>query len=502
MIPPEVTGAFHLKPGIRVIPQGAEGIVIRDSPLRAFRVNSSALAILEACRDGFHLKDDSSYQSSVSRDSILALLDRFSQAGLLDWTPGENHELPFVSIIVPVYNRGRDIGDCLDSLVALDYPVSSREIVVVDDGSRDGTARVAAQYDVRVVTLPTNEGQSAARNRGVAAARGEIIAFIDSDCVAHPAWLRELIPYFQDSRTVLVGGYVAPAFNESLLDRYEEVKSPLCMGKEIVAGSGSESEFYVPTCNLLVRKAAYLSVGGLREDQRVGEDVDLCWKLKEAGFRLLYVPKGTVRHKHRNRFAATFSRRFEYGTSEPLLHQTHVKAAKKYPWNTGSMIVLSALFAALGFQSLVPAVAIPAVILLDSLAKKRRYQEQMGIHLTVKQVLKSTAATHFELVYQLTYHAIRYYLVPICILGMVFLSLAPVALALILLPSLVEFFRKRPRLPYPVFLLFFMMEQVSYQAGVLWGCLKCGSFRTYRLMFLHPGWRRLAPAHPGGLPGK
>ena len=498
MTAPSITGVFRLKPGIRVIPKSSDGIVIRDSPLRAFRVNPSALAILDACRNGFRLQYDSPCRKSSSRDSVLALLDRLFEVGLLDWVPGEDKELPFVSIIVPVYNRAHDIGECLDSLTALDYPSAKREIVVVDDGSRDDTPRVVATYDVRVVTLPTNEGQSEARNKGVKAAKGEIIAFIDSDCVAHPAWLRELVPYFQDSRTVLVGGYVAPAFGQSLLDRYEEAKSPLCMGKEIVAGSGTESEFYVPTCNLLVRKAAYLSVGGLREDQRVGEDVDLCWKLKEAGYRLLYVPKGTVRHKHRNSFVATFVRRFEYGTSEPLPHQTHTKAAKRYPWNTGSMVILSAMFAALFVWSLTPLIVIAAVILLDSFVKKRRYQRQMGIHLTAKQVLKSTAATHLELVYQLSYHAIRYYLVPICLLGMLFLPLAPVAAALVLFPSLVEFFRKHPRLPYPVFLFFFIMEQVSYQAGVLWGCLKCGSFRTYRLMFLHPGWRRLARAQTQG----
>ena len=92
MTAPSITGVFRLKPGIRVIPKSSDGIVIRDSPLRAFRVNPSALAILDACRNGFRLQYDSPCRKSSSRDSVLALLDRLFEVGLLDWVPGEDKE--------------------------------------------------------------------------------------------------------------------------------------------------------------------------------------------------------------------------------------------------------------------------------------------------------------------------------------------------------------------------------------------------------------------------
>ncbi len=136
------------------------------------------------------------------------LFDRLCQVGLLEWKPPEHGFEPFVSIVVPVYNRADEIGACLESLLSLDYPASKREIIVVDDASEDRTAAVVAQWDVKLIKRESNHGQSAARNVGVAAATGEIVAYIDSDCIADPSWLRDLVPYFQDSRNVLVGGYV------------------------------------------------------------------------------------------------------------------------------------------------------------------------------------------------------------------------------------------------------------------------------------------------------
>jgi mycofactocin system glycosyltransferase len=394
-----------------------------------------------------------------------------------------------VSIIVPVYNREKELGECLDSLAALVYPADKIEVIVVDDASTDRSASIAAQHKARLVRLPVNRGQSAARNEGVKHASGELIAFIDSDCIADAAWLHDLVPYFQDSRTALVGGYVASFFQNTWLDRYEEVKSPLCMGSELAIGAGSDSDFYVPTCNMVVRKGVYHRVGGLNENQRVGEDVDLCWRLKEAGFRLMYVPKGIVKHKHRSSFSATFSRRFQYGTSEPLLHEKHPHVSKRYPWNPASMVILAGCIGALALQSVLAALLVPGTVLLDTWAKKRRYELQIGVPISMKEILRSTAGTHFELLFHLTYHWVRYYLILMLLVGAVFPSLAPAAMAVILFPSFVEFRRKRPRLSYPAFVFFFASDHISYQAGVLWGSIVRRNFRSYKLRFVTVGRR-------------
>lgn len=440
--------------------------------------------MLQRCAEGLSLEGAAMNRSGLPLESFLSVLDRFCQAGVLEWEPPAGNYEPFVSIIVAVYNRAHEIGECLESLLALDYSPTNREIIVVDDGSDDDTPAVVRGYDVRLLVLAENRGPSAARNAGVAAAKGDIAAFVDSDCIADRAWLRDLVPYFQDSRNVLVGGYVDSYYTESLLDRYEEAKSPLCMGRELVIGYGAESDFYVPTCNMLVRKEAYLQAGGLNERQRVGEDVDLCWRLKERGERLLYVPKGKVKHKHRNRFFETFRRRFDYGTSEALLHSAHELAGKRYPWNSASMGILVACLVGLSAQEPLVLLLVPGIVLWDALAKKKRYEEKVKVPLSFKHVLKATLHTHFRLLYHLIYHAVRYYLLLMLVLAAIFEPLVAAAAASILFASFVEFRTKKPRLNYLEFLFFFMMEHAWYQAGTLWGSIRQKSFKNYRLMFV------------------
>jgi len=488
---PTVKGSFYLKPGVTLIPRETGGIVFRSKPLRALRINASAFDLVRRCEKGLSL-DDECFRTSVPLKSPLSLFDRLCQAGLLEWKPPDEVFEPFVSIIVAVYNRADQIDSCIESLLGLDYPRSRYEIIVVDDASEDGTPEVVSQYDVNLVVLEQNGGQSAARNAGVAVAKGEIVAFVDSDCIAEAGWLRELLPYFQDSRNALVGGYVASFYQESFLDKYEEAKSPLNMGEDLLTGFGEESDFYVPTCNMLVNKEAYLRVGGLDKDLRVGEDVDFCWKLKEEGFRLVYVPKGRVRHKHRNRFVEVCKRRFDYGTSEPVLYARHAAIYKHYPWQSSCMAVF--LLGALGLLLRQPLVApIAALIFLrDVISKKRFYEKQIGIPIEFKAVLSATATRYYELLFHLTHHMVRYYVILMGLIVGLFPPVIPVVAALVLVPSINEFVRKKPRLFFPVFLFLFLVEQACYQTGVFWGCIKQGSFRTYRLVFVTSGQARPA----------
>jgi len=489
MVAPLVKGSFLLNPGTRLILTEMDGIVFSEKPLRALRVNNAAFKVLDRCRTGITLEECGRLFNTTRTERLLAMLDRLCAAGLVSWIPSENEPEPFVSIVIPVYSRALDLRACLESLAALDYPTSRLEIIVVDDGSTDDTRDVACKFDVKLISLGSNRGQSAARNVGVSAAAGEITAFIDSDCTADRSWLRDLVPFFQDSRTALVGGYVASFYEQSLLDRYEEAKSPLNMGEDLLVGSGSETDFYVPTCNMLVRTDAYLKAGGLNEVFRVGEDVDLCWRLKERGHRLVYVPKGHVKHKHRNRLFATFKRRFDYGTSEPALHTAHPQVAKRYPWQPACMaaglISLFALF--LGRPELLSAAAL--VIFGDSIGKWVRYERQVKESMRFRSVLRATVEKHVQLLYYLSFHVIRYYLVPLLVISSLWTPLISVVAGLVLFPAFVESHRKSPRLSFPFFLFFFVVEQVSYQAGVFWGCVKQRTFRSYRIKTAQPRLR-------------
>ena len=97
------------------------------------------------------------------------------------------------SIIIPVHNGASTLGRCLDALAAQIGVSVEREVIVVDDASTDGTAEVAQAHGVRVVTLPAQQGPAAARNAGAAAARGEVLLFIDADCEAVDDWCQQML---------------------------------------------------------------------------------------------------------------------------------------------------------------------------------------------------------------------------------------------------------------------------------------------------------------------
>lgn len=490
---PAVQGAFSLKSGVRLQVAAEGGMVIQENPLRLIKVNGPAFEMLKKLEQGIPQDQN---QDLVNRPAEGAFLDRLHQAGLLEWSPSPAPFHPFVTIIIPVYNRAAEIAACLESLSALRYPRSKLEIIVVDDASKDDTAAVVKGFGVRLITLRRNQGPAAARNAGTAMARGEIIAFIDSDCLADPGWLEDLIPYFQDPRLVLVGGRVEGFFQESRMDRYEAVCSALDMGPRPIMGQGEHSPFYVPTCNLLVRKEALNRQGGLDADLRVGEDVDLCWKLMAAGHHLAYVPKGFVRHKHRNRFMAGYRRRFDYGTSEALLYERYPKISKRFPWQAGGLGLFLAVLTALWMRSgywLAPAIGILAV---ETFYRRIRLDGKTDQIPGWGLVFKAVVRGHFHLIFFLTYHLVRYYLLLILVLLWAFSDGALIGAALIVFPTLVEYLRKKPRLGFPFFAFFFLSEQAFYQSGVFWGCIKQKSFRLYRIVFGRVIIFRLEPPDP------
>jgi mycofactocin system glycosyltransferase len=474
-----LVGRLSLKPGYQLVATPAGGVLLRRAPLRAIRCNAVAFELLNQCQEGLILERESCPPAPVCQ-----FLDTLWQAGFLAWQPHASTDLPPVTIIVPVYNRAQGIGDCLEALLALDYPEDKREIIVVDDGSQDGTPDQVRNYPVKLVALARNRGQSAARNIGAAAAQGEILAFIDSDCIADPQWLWELVPYFQDERIALVGGYVDAYYRRTWLDRFEEVQSPLNMGREMILGVGAASDFYVPTCNVLIRTEVYRRLGGLDENLRLGEDVDLCWRLKAQGHHLLYVPKGKVRHQHRAHFWPAYRRRFDYGTSEAFLFTQHRGVRKKFPWKpTGAALaLLLALLLLTGAPQLLAWAG--AVWLGHSWQQRRLFQEKIGLALPWRLLLLATLKEQLAWLYFFTLHLQRYYLVVLCLLALWWPQTAGLVAVIILLPVTLEYCRRRPRLPFLAYAFFFLAEQIFYQLGVFWGCVKAWSFAPYHLVLV------------------
>jgi len=222
---------------------------------------------------------------------------------------------PRISVVVCTYNGERTIRDCLAALARLDYP--DYEVVVVDDGSADATAAVAAEYDVRLVRTE-NRGLSSARNTGLEAATGEVVAYLDDDASPDPHWLAFLGAHFRHSAHAAIGGpNVAPPGDGVVAECVDNAP-----GNPIHVLLSDEEAEHVPGCSMAVRRACLAEIGGFDPQFRVaGDDVDVCWRLQQRGWTLGYSPAAMVLH-HRRRTVRTFWRQQRgYGRAEAMLER-------------------------------------------------------------------------------------------------------------------------------------------------------------------------------------
>lgn len=230
-----------------------------------------------------------------------------------------------VTVVIPVRDRTEELGRCLASLRG-EVPV-----LVVDDGSRQpaAVAEVCRAHGARVLHLPVNGGPAAARNAGLAATAGEVVAFLDSDCVVPPGWLSSLVGHFADPGVAAVAPRVRGAADgRTLLSAYAHDRGPLDLGVHEARVRPGGRVPYVPTAALVVRRAAVAGAGpgdGTAFDPalRYGEDVDLVWRLHDAGWAVRYDPRTVVHHSEPDRWGAWLGRRFRYGTSAAPLAQRH-----------------------------------------------------------------------------------------------------------------------------------------------------------------------------------
>jgi GT2 family glycosyltransferase len=222
---------------------------------------------------------------------------------------------PKISVVICSYNGERCIRDCLEAVSALHYP--DYEVIVIDDGSADRTAEIAAEFDVQVVSV-ANGGLSRARNLGLEAARGEIIAYLDDDAYPDPDWLTFLASTFMTSTHVGVGGPNIPPPDD---DFTSHCVASAPGGPIHVLLSDLEAE-HIPGCNMAFRRAALVAVGGFDPQFRsAGDDVDVCWRLQARGHSLGFSPSAVVWHHRRNSIRAYWRQQKGYGRAEALLER-------------------------------------------------------------------------------------------------------------------------------------------------------------------------------------
>ncbi len=219
---------------------------------------------------------------------------------------------PAVSIIIPTFNAQDTIGQCLDSLMSLDYPKERLQVIVVDNNSKDSTAQIIKRYPVEY-EIEKREYLGAVRNKGILKAKSEFIAFIDSDCVVDKSWLLNLIKGFDDSYIGACAGRVLSYKSEKFISQYMDQRGIYSQEKAL-SGKKWLAPFLM-TCNVIVPRHILEEVNYFDENLSFFEDTDLFWKIASRGYSFKIIPEALNYHMHKTNLKDFFKKFFVRGSA-------------------------------------------------------------------------------------------------------------------------------------------------------------------------------------------
>ncbi len=324
--------AVELDPDTR---QLTDDVLFGGSPARVLRLSAAGVRALAELRAGV-----------VTSPGGAALARKLTDTGLAHPRPGRPAPTAApvggpgldVTVVVPVRDRAAELDRCLAAAGSA-YPV-----VVVDDGSADpaAVAAVCAARGARLIRRDVNGGPGPARNTALRAIDSELVAFLDSDCVPPPDWVAGLAGHLADPLVAAVAPRIVAASAGPDADTATG-GATLDLGDRPARVAPLTRVAYVPTAALLARRAAL--GGGFDEAMRYGEDVDLVWRLVEAGWRVRYEPSVRVSHTEPASWSALLRRRFRYGTSAAPLTRRHPGAVAPLVLQPWPAITVAALLA-------------------------------------------------------------------------------------------------------------------------------------------------------------
>ncbi len=222
---------------------------------------------------------------------------------------------PRVSVVVCTRNGARTLRDCLSGLLELDYP--DFEVLVVDDGSTDATRAIASTFPFRVISSG-GRGLSHARNCGLQASTGEIVAYLDDDARPDPHWLTHIAATLSTTDHAGVGGpNIAPSSSPLVaqcVDQAPGLPTHVLFDDRVAE--------HIPGCNMAFRRDRLEAIGGFDPQFRTaGDDVDLCWRLQAHGWTLGFNAAAMVFHHRRDSVSRYLRQQFGYGAAEALLER-------------------------------------------------------------------------------------------------------------------------------------------------------------------------------------
>ncbi len=301
---------------------------------------------------------------------------------------------PIVSVIVVAKNEEKYISACLDSLVVQDFPKDSYEIIVVDGGSKDRTPEICRSYPVKLIS--TGSGISHQRNVGISAAKGKYVAFTDADCIADKNWLRKLVEQAEktDKNTVAVGG------PNLVFDTDPPLSRIIGYAQETFLGSGGSVQTSIPdksgyvdsipNCNILYKREV-VAREKYYEGLSIGDDSELNFRLRQKGYKFLYLRDAIVWH-HRRASLKSFARNmFFYGEAMGRIIRKHGRIVRWYAPLSG-LAVLAVIFSYPIINFFRPAIyiyafAIASYIIALAISTTKVYQRYKSVGFLMTMIL-------------------------------------------------------------------------------------------------------------------
>jgi glycosyltransferase AglI len=241
-----------------------------------------------------------------------------------------------ITVIIPVYNDPEGLGDTLSSLIEQDYPNNKYEIIVVDNGSNDNTLDVAKKYTatnpelIKFTVEDKIQSSYAARNKGLGIASGDIIAFIDSDCVADKQWLKSGVSYLEDAEIAAVAGRIKFTYLDDNPNFWEYFDS----ARKLNQRSYVENSGFGATANFFVRKEIVNKYGLFRDDLISGGDYEFGRRITDRNETIVFGEGALVLHKARTTFSSILSKSSRVASGQKVLTRLGLLNHGVVTWRT------------------------------------------------------------------------------------------------------------------------------------------------------------------------
>ncbi|ODR01778.1 mycofactocin system glycosyltransferase [Mycobacterium sherrisii] len=465
MSSPRLPDGFAVQVDRRVRVLGDGSALLGGSPTRLLKLAPAAQGMISDGR--LKVRDDVSAQ--LARTLLDATVAHPRPAG------GPSHR--DVTVVIPVRDNVCGVRHLLNSLRGL-------RVIVVDDGSVTPIRPedfAGTHCDIEVLHHPRSRGPAAARNTGLAACTTDFVAFLDSDVAPRRGWLEALLGHFCDPTVALVAPrIVGLAHSENVVARYEAVHSSLDLGQREAPVLPHSTVSYVPSAAIICRRAALCEVSGFDETMQSGEDVDLCWRLIEAGARLRYEPIALVAHDHRTQLRDWVARKAFYGGSAAPLSVRH-------PDKTAPVVISGWALMAWILMALGTSLSQLTSILIALLTGRRIANAMRGTETSFADVLAIAARGLWSAALQLASAICRHYWPVALVAAILSRHCRRVVVVAAVMDGVVDWLRRRDATgddAEPIgpltYLLLKRVDDLAYGLGLWWGVVRERNLRALK----------------------